>query len=99
MPPWIWIPSEAMSTAFSVLQPLTTGIIRSTRACDSWRLAGSGWRSAQSIAAATAQARARMASVRDFIDSSMRRTSGWRMIATLLRCAAPISLPWIRSRA
>ena len=57
------------------------------------------WRSAQSIARAISQARARIASVRAFIDISMRRTSGWRMIATLLRVAAPISVPWIRSRA
>ncbi len=50
-------------------------------------------------AAATTHATARIASVCDFMRSSMRRTSGCRTMATGSRLFAPSSVPWTRSLA
>ena len=88
-----------MSIEFSVLQPLTMGIMRSTKAWLAARRSASGWHRAVSVAAATTQATARMASVCDFISRSIRRTSGCRTMATPSRLFEPSSEPWTRSRA
>ena len=88
-----------MSTEFSVLHPLTMGIMRSTKAWLAARRSASGWQRAVSTAAAVTLATARMASVWDFMRRSMRRTSGWRMMATPSRLFEPSSLPCTRSRA
>ena len=82
-----------------MLQPLTMGIIESTKAWLAARRSASGWHRAVSVAAATTQATARIASVWDFISISMRRTSGWRMMATPSRLFEPSSVPCTRSRA
>ena len=77
---------------FSVLQPLTTGIIMSANA---WCLAAQRLRpdrgAAMSIAAAVTYASARIASVCAFMLISMRRTSGWRMMGTGLGAAGEIA--------
>ena len=82
IPPKTCSAVEQRSTALSVHQPFTTGIISSTKARCSLRTFSSGWRCEKSSDAAVTYASARIASIVAFCHISMRRTSGCLTIAS-----------------
>ncbi len=84
---------------FSVDQPFTTGMRRSTIAWQRRRSASSGWWRARSSSADVWYASARMASVSDFMVRSIRFTSGCWTMGEVFAPLTPTGLPCSRSRA